>query len=145
MSKDLLKKCDEDFFTLLEAGFIAVNMQDEDSAIKLFKAAEALRPNNTFPQVGFGYIHFCKLEVKQAIEIFSKVLHKEPSNEMAKSLLALCQSFTPDQGAKGERDLTELKHSDNPDVRQLADTALQFVDDFIKKAPSPVHPQKPHR
>ena len=88
MSDDSLKQYKEDFFLLLEAGFIAVNAADEDSAIKLFKASELLRPESTFPKVGFGYMHLCKLELKQAVALFREVLAKEPENEMAKTFLA---------------------------------------------------------
>lgn len=142
MADDFLKNYRGDFFNLLEGGFIAVNTADEDSAIKLFKAAELLRPESTFPKVGFGYMHMCKLELKQAIKEFEDVLHKEPNNEMAKAFLAICMSMTPTQTAKGEEILEEMcKKADDPEVQKLADVAIDFVDKFIKKAPSPVAPQ----
>ena len=143
MAKDLLETYKEDFFLLLEAGFIAVNAADEDSAIKLFKSAELLRPESTFPKVGFGYMHLCKLELKQACNLFREVLSKEPNNEMAKTFLSICLSMIPTEMAKGEKDLESLTKSGDSGIKKLASTALDFVEKFVKKAPSPVQPQKP--
>jgi len=64
----------EHFITFLEAGFIAVNQADEDSAWKLFKAAELCNPKSQLPKIGFGYLHLHKLELKQAVETFDEVL-----------------------------------------------------------------------
>ena len=65
------QKYEGHFITMTEAGFVAVNQADEDSAVKLFKAAALLSPNQLLPRIGFGYIHLCKLELKQAAKIFS--------------------------------------------------------------------------
>ena len=59
-----LNKFKDDFFLFLEAGFIAVNQADEDAAVKLFKAAQLLDPQQSLPQIGFGYLHLHKLELK---------------------------------------------------------------------------------
>lgn len=144
MAANALNNYKEDFFLLLEAGFIAVNAADEDSATKLFKAAALLKPESTFPKVGFGYMHLCKLEIKQAIASFREVLAKEPQNEMAKALLGICLSFTPTELSQGEKTLADLSRS-SPDsgIKKLANTALDFVEKFVKKSPSPVQPQKP--
>ncbi len=143
MSNDPLKHFHDDFFLLLEAGFIAVNAADEDSSIKLFRAAELLRPESTFPKVGFGYMHLCKLELKQAVALFKEVLAKEPENEMARTFLGICLSLIPNELSHGEKALTELAKSGDSGIKQLANTALDFVEKFVKKAPSPVQPQKP--
>lgn len=127
----------EDYTTFLEAGFIAVNQADEDSALKLFRAAEALRPNESLPKVGFGYLHLHKLELKQAIAIFESIVHKEPENEMAKSLLGICMSMSPTQTTKGEKLLHETTHSRNPLIQKLSHTAIDFVERFVKKSPGP--------
>lgn len=133
-----LSKYKEDFVLLLEAGFIAVNHADEDSAIKLFKSAELLNPENVLPQIGLGYMHLCKLELRQAINIFQAVLKKEPNNEMAQAFLGITLSFTPDQLTKGESILeTTAKDSQDPEIKKLANLAVDFVDTFIKKQPSP--------
>jgi len=145
MENDLLKNYNDDFFLLLEAGFIAINSADEDSAIKLFKAAEILRPENTFPKVGFGYMHLCKLELKQAIALFQDVLAAEPNNDMAKTFLGLCLSLLPNEFAKGEKTLESMARSDDSGIKKLANTALEFVEKFVKKTPGPAQPQQPKR
>jgi len=143
-----LQSYKEDFFLLVEAGFIAVNQFDEDAAIKLFKAAELLNPANTLPHLGKGYMHLCKLELKAAIALFEKILAQEPDNTMAKTLLGLSLSFNPTEVAKGEKTLEEaLKSSDDKMTKNLATTALEFVRKFVKKSPSPAQtataPSKP--
>lgn len=143
MARETLDKYRDDFFLLLEAGFMAVNDQDEDSAIKLFRASEVLNPKSTFPQIGFGYMHMCKLELKQARTIFEEVSKKEPDNEMAKTFLGICMSMSPGGMSKGEVLLEQsATKSDDPDIRTLANTAIDFVDNFVKKAPSPMEATK---
>lgn len=132
-----LKKYKEDFFILLESGFIAVNQADEDSAFKLFRAAKILNPENTLPLVGFGYLHLHKLELPQAIRQFEDVLKKEPKNEMAKALLGISMTLSPQELKKGEKVLDETLKSQDPMIKQLADTAKEFVDKFVKTTPGP--------
>jgi predicted TPR repeat methyltransferase len=132
-----LKSYKEDFILMLEAGFIAVNQADEDSAMKLFRAAELLDPENVLPKVGFGYLHLHKLELKQACKAFEEVLEKDPHNDMAKAFLGLSMSMQPTTVAKGEKMLEQTLKSKDPLVKRLADTALDFVERFIKKSPGP--------
>lgn len=132
----------EDYILMLEAGFIAVNQADEDSALKLFRAAEMLRPDNTLPKVGFGYLHLHKLELKQAVRIFEEVLEKEPDNDMAKAFLGLCMSMMPNQIEKGEKILEESLKAKDPMIKKLAHTAIDFVEKFVKKAPGPAGKSK---
>ncbi len=143
MSTDTIKNYQDDYFLFLEAGFVAVNAADEDSAIKLFKCAELLKPESTFPKVGFGYMHLCKLEIKQAIVCFREVLAKEPRNEMAKTLLGICLTMTPTEAASGEKSLTELTSSSDSGIKKLANMAIEFSDKFLKKSDSPHSPQPP--
>lgn len=138
------KTYDEDFFVIVEAGFIAVNQGDEDSSWKLFKAAEMLRPDQMLPIIGYGYIHLHKLELKQACECFQKVLDKEPHNEMASAFLGLCMALSPNQVAKGETLLEKSAASKDPFIKDLGASALKFVDEFVKKTPGPVVPS-PHQ
>jgi predicted TPR repeat methyltransferase len=133
---------EKQFILLCEAGFIAVNQFDEDAAVKLFKASQLLAPQNTLPQVGFGYMHLCKLELRQACEMFEQVLKKEPENEMAKAFLGIALSFLPNEVSKGEQMLDQVSQkSRDAQVKTLADTALEFVERFIKKSPTPMQPQ----
>ncbi len=136
MSK--LETFKEDFILLLESGFIAVNLADEDSALKLFKAAEILNPDSTLPKVGMGYMHLHKLELKEACKLFEKVLKKEPNNEMAKTFLGLCLTLSPNAVSEGEKILEETTKSSDNLVKNLSHTALEFVERFVKKAPTPV-------
>lgn len=129
-----LAKYNEDFFLFLEAGFIAINQADEDAALKLFKACKLLRPDNTLTTVGLGYLHLHKLELKTAIEHFRSVIAKEPDNAMAQTFLGIALSLTPDQVTEGEK-ILELaaQNSTDDDVKQVANTTLDFVDEFVKK------------
>lgn len=132
------EKYKDHYIVFVEAGFIAVNQADEDAAIKLFKAAEALKPDNFLPKVGMGYLHLCKLELKQASKLFEEVLAKEPNNEMAKAFLGLSLALNPTEMSKGEKILEEAaQKASDPMVKNLSDSALQFVEKFVKKAPSP--------
>jgi tetratricopeptide (TPR) repeat protein len=132
-----IKKYKDDFLLLAEAGFIAVNQADEDAALKLFKAAELLNPENVLPKLGFGYLHLHKLELKQAVKCFDDVLHKDPHNDMAKALKGLSLSMMPEQVDKGEKILEQAAHSKDPLIKQMANSAIHFVETFIKKKPGP--------
>jgi hypothetical protein len=137
-----LQKYKDNFILLAEAGFIAINQADEDAAIKLFKASELLEPQNVLPKVGIGYMHLCKLELKQAAKIFEEILAKDPHNEMAKTFLGLSLSLNPAELSKGEKVLAEsVQKSKDPAVKDLAKSALEFVEKFVKKAPSPAQGQ----
>lgn len=134
-----LQKFKDHFILLCEAGFIAVNHADEDSAVKLFKASELLNPKNSLPKVGQGYMHMMKLELKDACILFNDVIAKEPNNEMAKAFLGLSYALTTTEVTKGEKLLEEAtKKAEDPMVKKLANSALDFIDKFVKKDSSPV-------
>ncbi len=137
-----LKKYKEDFVLLLESGFIAVNQADEDSSLKLFKAASLLDKENTLPKVGVGYLHLHKLELNEAVRCFEDVLEKEPKNEMAKAFLGICMSFMPKELGKGEKILADTAKSKDPMIKELGHIALDFVDKFIKTTPGPAEKKK---
>lgn len=134
-----LTKHKNQFLLFVEAGFIAVNQSDEDSALKLFKAAHMLNHESPLPALGRGYLHLCKLELKQAIAEFEAVINKDPRNEMAKAMLGIALSMTPNQTqiSEGEKLLKETAKSKNKEVRNVADASLDFVDKFVKKPVSP--------
>jgi len=127
----------DDFLLFVEAGYIAVNQADEDSALKLFRTAELLDPENILPKIGFGYLHLHKLELKQSVQQFEKVLEKNPDNEMTKAFLGIALSMMPTQVAKGEKLLEQTLHSKDPLIKRLSDTAIDFVERFVKKSPGP--------
>ena len=99
-----------------------------------------LKPEHSLPKVGFGYIHFHKLELKQACSYFQKVLDTQPDNEMAHTFLGLCMALSPDLITKGEVLLEQSAHSKDPDIKNLGVSALRFVDEFIKKTPMHMAP-----
>jgi len=133
-----IKKYKDDFILLVEGGYIAVNQADEDGALKLFRAAELLQPDNSLCKVGFGYLHLHKLELKQAVKIFQEVLDKEPNNDMAKAFLGLSMSMMPDAVNKGEKILEQTLNSEDPLIKKLSGTAIDFVETFIKKKSGPM-------
>ena len=133
-----LESYKEHFTTMIEAGFVAVNQSDEDTALKLFKAADVLKPGHFLPQLGKGYLHLCKLELKLACKIFTDVLEKEPDNEIAKAFLGLCLSLNPSEVDKGTDILKETDSSTKDTLlKTLTSSALSFVERFVKKAPTP--------
>ena len=138
----VLDEYKNDFLLFVESGFIAINQTDEDSTIKLFKAAELLDKTNPLIKIGFGYLALHKLELKKAITAFEEVLKKNPKNDMAKAFLGIAISMTPKNMVKGEKLLEETLKSDDKEVKKLAGIALDFVDKFIKKEPTPVEPKK---
>ncbi|MDR2539452.1 MAG: hypothetical protein LBC45_02400 [Chlamydiales bacterium] len=141
-----LQKFKDQFILMAEAGFIAINQSDEDAAIKLFAAAELLDPHNPLPRLGMGYLNLCQLKLKQAAVIFEEILAKEPSNEMAKTLLGLTLSLNPTELAKGEKTLEEsIQKNQDPMVKSLAKAALDFVEKFVKKIPSPAETKSPKK
>lgn len=133
-----LEKYKKDCLLFIEAGFIAINQADEPSAISLFSAAELLNQNNPLIKLGLGYLHLHKLELKQAIEKFEAVLKEDPKNELAKVFLGIAMSWSPADTLKGEKILKDSSKSKDKHVKDLSTYALEFVDNFIKKAPSPV-------
>jgi Flp pilus assembly protein TadD len=137
-----LQKYKEDFVLLLESGFIAASQTDEDAAVKLFRAAQTLQPENVMPKVGFGYIHLLKLELNQACKKFEEVLRVEPHNEMARAMLGLSTSLTVKDAEKGEKILQEaMKNTKDPTIKNMASTSIDFVEKFVKKQPTPVQGQ----
>lgn len=145
MANQTFKDCDKDYFLLLEAGFVAVNQADEDSAMKLFMASQLLRPKNVFPEIGYGYMHMCKLELKQAEEMFTNVIKKESDNEMAHTFLAICKSMMPGKTTEGEKMLDSLnKDTEDADIKELISRSHEFIDNFVKKGTaSPMDLAKP--
>lgn len=131
------KPYQDDWLLFTEAGFIAVNQADEDAAVKLFKAGSLLNPENMLPKIGVGYLHLHKLELKQAVKAFEEVLQKEPSNEMARAFLGICLSLIPGEVDHGEKVLKQAHGSHDPMIKNLAETAMDFVKKFVKKAAGP--------
>ncbi len=138
-----LSKYQDDFVLFLEAGFIAINQADEDSAMKLLKACELLKPENSLTKVAMGYLHFHKLELAQAVKCYDEVLSKEPDNEMAIALKGVALSLSPEKGMEGEKLLeSTVKGSSDSQIKKVCNSTLDFVDEFVKKTPGPAEIRK---
>jgi len=137
-----MQKYKNDWLLLLEAGYIAAGQMDEDASLKLFRAAELLEPHHHLNKIGFGYVHLLKLELDKACKNFEEVLKVEPHNEMARALLGLSTALTVKEADKGKKILEEaLKKTDNQSVKNMANTAIDFVEKFVQKQPTPVQGQ----
>ncbi|MEN9654622.1 MAG: putative SctF chaperone SctG [Chlamydiota bacterium] len=131
------KQYKEDTILFIEAGFIAVNQADEDSAKKLFEAAQLLDPSNHLWKMGVGYLHLHKLELKEACKMFQEVLDEEPSSDMAKAMLGVAMGMMPQKTPQAEKILEQTLKSKDPLIKKLSDTAIHFIDTCIKKTPGP--------
>lgn len=130
----LVSKYKDHFITFVEAGFIAINQMDEPTAQRLFKAAKLLNPESTFPDLGLGFLHLCKLEIKQAMQFFNTVLKKDPENETALSFLAVAEVFSTDKESTGYDHLKKLKESEDESIKKFSKDSLEFVEKFLKKS-----------
>jgi len=141
----------EDIQLILEAGFIAINQADEDSARKLFRAAELIEPENALVHIGSGYLAMHKLDVVNAQKGFQKALEIEPENQMARAFLGLSYMFVPDGVIKGEKMcMNAIKHTHDKLVKNFAESALEFSDTFIKnqgkkQSPMGLHKKPAHK
>ena len=133
-----LEAFQEDFSLFIESGFIAIKELNEAAARQIFSAAQVLRPNSTAPKVGFGYIYLNRLEHERAAEIFLEVLEEEPDNHLARTFLGMSYMLNRDRISDGEKAVQEaLGSTDDPTVKQLCNTALEWCDKDmkVKKAP----------
>lgn len=133
----IAEKYKKDLYWIVESGFIAINMADEDSAAKLFRAAELIDPELSLPKIGFGYLHLHKLELKKAIEMFEKVLAKEPNNEMAKTFIGVCYALMPNKADDGQKILEQTVKSADPMIQKLSHTSMDFINKFVRKPSGP--------
>src|ERR1700730_12695978 len=84
-------------------------------------------------------MHMMKLKLKQASKLFDEVLAIEPQNEMARAFLGISYALTATEVGKGEKMLEEsAKNASDPMVKKLANSAIEFVDNFIKKDARPL-------
>ena len=137
-SRSQMQEFREDLSLLLEAGFIAVKQLDETSAVRLFRAAQAIAPESTAPKVGLGYISLNKMELKEATKIFQEVVTQEPTNYLAQVFLGMSLLLANSENKQGEVLINEaLAKSDDPEVKKLGELALQWVNKDLKKKERP--------
>lgn len=135
---DLLDPFKEDFAMMIEAGFIAVNQQDEPSAKKLFHAARMLDPASPAPSVGLGFIALNKLEVKEAERVFKEILESHPDHHLARTFLGIAYLLTEKNRKEGETLIKDaMKKTDDETVRNLGKISLEWADKDLKKTKAP--------
>ena len=134
MEEGKLEEFKDDFFLLVEAGFIAVKQLDEVSSTHLFHAAQALDPDHSSPLIGLGYIALNKLNTKEASRIFELVLKAEPENYLAQTFLGMTYLFTKSKGVQGKKLIQEaMEKSSEPAVQNLGQVALEWAHKELPK------------
>jgi len=138
MATKTLQDFSSDFALLIETGFIAVKQLDEISAKRIFHAAQALRPESTAPRIGLGYIALNKLEIKEASQIFEKIVKEEPENYLAQTFLGMCYLLNKPKRKTGEELIQDaMEKSTDPTVINLCKIALEWSEKDLKKLKSP--------
>jgi hypothetical protein len=140
----VLDQFQEDFVLLLEAGFVAVTQLDEDSATKLFQAAQVLDKEHTAPRVGLAAISLHKLEVGRSTKLLEEVIKQEPDNRRAGALLGISYLLSNSNIDEGERLLKEaLADTTDPATQKMGELWLEVLEKGVRKADSPAQPKKP--
>lgn len=128
----------DDYALFIEAGFVAIKQADEIAARRLFKAAEALSPENPASQLGLGYIALNKLHVAEATHIFEAILKRDPEHYLALALLGVAYILTRDKKKKGEALIREAQQkSSDPTIHHLADVCIEWVQSDLSKSNLP--------
>lgn len=139
-----LTQYEEDFKIFVEAGFIAVSELDEDSAIKLFRAALTLDPTHTMPKIGLASIAIHKLEIKRAVSILEEVMQQEPKNMRAAALLGISYILSNQRVEEGEKLLNQaVEQGDDEPTRELGALWLEVLQKAVRKSDSPAQPKQP--
>lgn len=138
MSDTNLQEFKKDFALLVEAGFVAVKQLDEISARRIFAAAELINPESTASQMGLGYIALNKLELKEAVKIFEKVVQREPDNDLAQVFLGMCFLLIKPKRDRGEKLITDImKKTTSATVKNLCSISLEWAEKDLKKKDLP--------
>ena len=131
---ETLEKFEKDFGILVEAGFVAVKQGDEDSAKKLFLAAQALKPDHTAPVLGYGYISLSKLDLEESTRIFEAIVKKEPDNYLATIFYGLSLMLGRTDVSKGDKLVNGvLEKTDDQALQHFAKTVLAWKEEFFAK------------
>ncbi|MCP5469554.1 MAG: hypothetical protein H7A36_03505 [Chlamydiales bacterium] len=138
-----LKEFKEDLGLLVEAGLIAIKQGDEESAKKLFNAADLLDPGTTTAKMGHGLIALHKMDIKSAKKHFTEIINKEHSNYRAKAFLAFAHLLSMLQDGSDAEKLEGLKKAaeladevvqkcDQPSTKELAQSLLEWERELQK-------------
>ena len=135
-----LEEFNKDFGLLVETGFVAVKQGDEDSAVKLFRSAQLLRPNSVEPQIGFGYIALNKLELGEAEKTFEAVVAKAPTNYLGKTFLGLVMMLAKTDPERGEKLVNEtIANCEDASIIEFANTCLKWKEEYFSKEAGNLH------
>lgn len=145
MKEEKIAEFKEDFALLIEAGFIAVKQLDEVSAMRLFQAAQVLKPSHTTPRIGMGFIALNKMEVKKATQIFEEIFKQDPDDDLVQCYLGICYLLTKGKLNKGEKLIKKaMEKTTDPTITNLGNIALQWVEkDLSKKSMVPFLANQP--
>ncbi len=125
----------EDFALLIEAGFVAVKQLDEISARRLFAGASILKPSHTAPAIGFGYIALNKMQIKEAANLFQRILTSEPENQLAQMFLGISFLLSKNKRKKGEKLISEvMEKTDDPSIINLGKLSLVWSEKELSKS-----------
>ncbi len=132
-----LESYQSDFVLLVEAGFVAVSYLDEESATKLFHAAQVLKPTHTAPRLGLAAIALHKLDVARSCQLLEGILAEEPDNHRAGALLGISYLLANKQMEKGEKLLQEaMTAGDDPATKRLGELWLEVLEKGVRKSDS---------
>ena len=135
-----IEEFNQDFGLLVETGFVAVKQGDEDSAVKLFRAAQLIRPSSVEPQIGFGYIALNKLELKEAETIFNSVIEQRPDNDLARTFLGLVLMLAKTDPERGEKLVNEtISTCKDASIVDFANTCLKWKEEYFSKEAGKLH------
>jgi len=132
----------EDFPLFLEAGFIAANNADKESAIKLFQAAGTLQENHVMSKIGLGYLYFTTLELQKAVAYFQEALDMDPNNELAQALMHFCVGLKTPQNLPTAKEAVEnlQESSTDEETKILTKHILNIFQPML--VPSPMELQQ---
>lgn len=141
-----VKDYKDDFVLLLEAGFVAMNQLDEESATKLFHGAQTLRPESFEPRVGLAAIALHKLQTDKSIAILEDVMNQGHENYLAGALLGISYILSNQKIDKGQMLLKEaMEKADDTATKRLGTLWLEVIEKGLAKSQSPAKPQKPKK
>jgi len=139
----IIEDIKKDALLLLEAGFIALNHAEYKAAEGLFDAAEALDANRDLCEIGRGYLALHKMQIPKAREWFEKVHKRSPDNQMAATFLAWANIMDEKYHSEGEAACEKiLKEAKEPDIKQFANSALEFASNYSGPSSSPLNLHK---
>ena len=135
------KEFKEDLGLLVESGLIAIKQGDEESAKKLFDAADILDPGTASASMGHGLIALHKMDIAEARKHFNEILKNDKKDYRAKAFLAFTNVLSVLQDGSDEEKMEGLKrgaelaqevleHCKEPSTRELAQSLLDWENEL---------------